>query len=343
MFGNTGCATRRTDGALPGRRAMRGVASPARESRPSSLIVRLAQVAGEVLPQAPQELSTGPRRTARSLGTSACFGLGALASVAIGGVAFLGLQALAASETRVLAELGVEHPALGKAAAVASWRQPQIFEIAIARRESAQARLGLRVVGINGGNLENFEIVLHGVPATATLSRGERRDAVTWVLRGADLDDLHLSLGEATPEAFDIRIDVVAPLSVPTIGSIARIRVVDSVAREKNRAAALEAPARQGGPAAGGTSVAKSVPVQQAAAAIAGPAAAADAKAKRPGPERRPAPEAGAAVAAPQAAASARPWPEGASALGATSRESERQVWWTMPQPSWSPFPAGTQ
>src|SRR5262245_39441651 len=222
---------------------MQGTASPGRrQSRLNSLMVRLARVANGDLPQVPRQRSAGPRRTARSLGMSACFGLGALASVVIGGITFLGLQAVGASEARLRAEMGAEPVALGKATAVASWRQPQVFDIAIARSESAHARLGLHVAGGDGGTFGDIEIVLQGVPATATLTRGERRDAVTWVLRRADLDDLHLNLGEASPDAFDVRIDVMAPPDVPTIGSIARIRVVDSAAQEKDTAAAVAGP-----------------------------------------------------------------------------------------------------
>jgi hypothetical protein len=227
---------------------MQGTASPARrQSRPSSLMVRLAGVASGDLPGARRERGAGPRRAARAPGMSACFGLGALASVAIGGVTFLGLQALAASESRLRAETGAEPAAPGKGTAVASWRQPQVFDIAIARSESAHARLGLHVAGGDGGAFGDIEIVLRGVPATAMLTRGERRDAVTWVLRGADLDDLHLSLGDASPEAFDVRIDVVAPPGVPTIGSIARIRVVDAAGPEKGTATAAEGPERRVG------------------------------------------------------------------------------------------------
>src|SRR5262245_1042245 len=221
---------------------MQGRASPGRrQSRPNSLMVRLARVANGDLPQVPRQRSAGPRPTARSLGVSACFGLGALASVVIGGITFLGLQAVGASEARLRAEMGAVPVALGKAA-VASWRQPRVFDIAIARSESAHARLGLHVAGGDGGTFGDIELVLQGVPATAMLTRGERRDAVTWVLRRADLDDLHLILGEASPDAFDVRIDVVARPEVPTIGSVARIRVVDSVAQEKDTAATVTGP-----------------------------------------------------------------------------------------------------
>jgi hypothetical protein len=34
----------------------------------------------------------------------------------------------------------------------------------------------------------------------------------------------------------------------------------------------------------------------------------------------------------------ARPWPEGASGLGAIPRDAEQQPRWSLPPPSWSPF-----
>jgi hypothetical protein len=39
----------------------------------------------------------------------------------------------------------------------------------------------------------------------------------------------------------------------------------------------------------------------------------------------------------------ARTWPGGALALGAVSREPERQSWWQMPPPGWSPFLVGQE
>jgi hypothetical protein len=63
------------------------------------------------------------------------------------------------------------------------------------------------------------------------------------------------------------------------------------------------------------------------------PPAGAVAKAVRPPPGRAEQKPAGA-----RKAPDARTWPEGASGLGAVSREPERQLWWSMPPPDWVPF-----
>ena len=76
---------------------------------------------------------------------------------------------------------------------------------------SARHGLGLQVTGPSDADIE---VVLQGLPATASASRGERRDALTWVLKRADLDGLHLMLGDAAPDMFDVQIDVLAPSGV---------------------------------------------------------------------------------------------------------------------------------
>ena len=71
-----------------------------------------------------------------------------------------------------------------------------------------------------------MEVVLRDVPAAARLSRGERRDESTWKVRAADLEDLHLTLNDGTPDAFDVRIDVLAPAGMAAASSVARVRLV---------------------------------------------------------------------------------------------------------------------
>jgi len=311
---------------------MRGVASPAeRQSLPNSLMERLALQANGRLP-VPVQSARDVRPAVSPRTTLLSFGAGALAGGVIGGIALLGLQALAASDRRpsTLAEAP---------AAAASWHQRQVFDLAIAREERAYAPLRLHVTGGGG---DDVEIILHGVPAAASLSRGQRRGAVTWVLTPADLDDVHLSLSAAAPDTFDVRIDLLAPPGVPTVGSIARVRVVDSATPAKSTTAG-EAPLfdRQGDSVAAATRLIKSRSAQVGAS----PAFTQQEKDRGATVQGRgaAAPTAKATVAVPQAEASARPWPDGASALGAVSRDS--QEWWSMQPPPWSPFqePSGTQ
>jgi hypothetical protein len=284
---------------------------------------RLALLAaGEAAPVESAAAAT-PRRARRRDGrwsTLVCFGLGALASSVLGGVILLGLSTLNASEAR----MHRDGPAGPRRAAA-----PQIVDVAVERSERAHTALSLRVEG--AGNADAV-VVLRGVPAEARLSKGRRRDAQTWVVESADLDGLSVTLGATGPDAFDMRVDVLAESGAAAEAGIVRVRVVDAPAQKRADAgAAVERPPNEASPvgtrdAAGAaeTSVAKLAP---AVARHGGPDAAAVARAK---------------VARPPARADAKPaarhWPEGASGLGATQRSSERQLWWSMPPPSWSPF-----
>jgi hypothetical protein len=253
---------------------MQAMASPAgRQQLPNSLMERLALQASGRLPVA-VDSAREARQASGRLTVVLSFGLGAMASCVLGGLAFLGLEAMAAGDSRGNGPTLVS--TTPQAPAVASWYQRQVFDVAIPRRERAHAPLRLHVTG---DNADGIEIILHGVPAAARLSQGERRGAVTWVLKRADLDDLHLHLSDAAPDAFDVRIDVLAPPGVQTVGSVARVRVVDSAPQETGTAAMDGSPAH---------------PAQQR-------------------------------------------WSPGTQATVAA-----RQVWWTMPAQSWSPFQAGT-
>jgi hypothetical protein len=113
---------------------------------------------------------------------------------------------------------------------------------------------------------------------------------------------------------------------VATVGSIVQVRVVDTTAQTPDLAT-------DGADAATAAS-AKSAPVQAPASIAPG-----NERANGAPPRRRIAvPAAGVTELAP--VASGRSWPEGASGLGAVARE-ERQVWWEMPPPAWSPFQDG--
>ena len=307
---------------------MRGTASPARRQLlPKSLMQRLALLtSGELLPV--RKAGSGhPLRTGARLGTLLWFGLGALTSGAVGGVAFLGLQALAAGEMRIVDDTGVASAGLAEAppATPKHEAQPDTFDIAVDRSERARAPLGLHVTGTEDTNIE---IMLQGIPAAARLSRGERRDALTWVVKRADLDGLYLTLGDTTPDAFDVRIDVLAPAGVATLGSVVRVRLVDSASQKQATTTEDRAHDKK---MATETSVAKlaAAPASSRTAGVGD-----EAKVARPA-QPRAAPTV--ADASPRQTAP-RPWPEGASALGAVQRDSERQVWWNMPPPHWSPF-----
>jgi hypothetical protein len=271
---------------------------------------RLALLASGQLPPAASAAQRDPRRKRGRVSTLVCFGIGALTSSVLGGVTLLGLRTLNAGEVRLHA-----------AALPGQKAAPQIVDVAIARSERAHTALSLRLEGAGDADVE---VVLRGVPPAALLSKGERRDAMTWVVSRADIDGLRLTLGEAGPDAFDIGIDVLAPSGAATEAGVVRVRVVDAPAQHK-RAAAGAAPAE--------TSIAKLVPAVSPDAGRTGPAEA-GAKIARSPPQRHT--EAGPAGA--KVLPETRHWPEGASGLGVVPRDSERQVWWSMPPPAWSPF-----
>ena len=289
----------------------------------------------------------------------AYFGLGLVGGGLAGAAVLLGMQVLAPGQA---SPLRMHVPAA--IAALAHWvpevatsrvgrtapavREPQpvdAFDVVIERRTRANAPFGLRLVGSQDAGME---VVLRDVPAAARLSRGERRDESTWQVRAADLEDLHLTLNDGTPDAFDVRIDVLVPVGVAAASSVARVRLVGLPSIERTVTAPVEvAPVAAAlvepeAPAVTTTMVSAHSPSN----AHATPAVRIDTPARR---ERvaRVAPPAATTVieidrrpAQPAAQEEARHWPEGASGLGAIARESDRQVWWKLPAPTWSPFMA---
>jgi hypothetical protein len=193
-------------------------------------------------------------------------------------------------------------------------------EVTIDRSEQARARLPLEVTGAEAGPVE---VALQGLPAGVRPSHGELRGPSTWVLKQPELTDLHLALDPSAPQVFNVKVAVLAPAGVATVGSIVHVRVVDATA-----------PAQA--VASDGDSL-RSAPAQASPPAQASVTPGAD----RPvgPPARRRAAAAGVTEVAPTS--SPRPWPEGASGLGAVAREAERQTWWEVPPPSWSPFQDG--
>jgi hypothetical protein len=293
--------------------------------RPRSLVQRLDLLGRGQLAEA-RDAAAGLLRGGQGarLGTLLSFGLGALLSSVLGGVILLQLRSLQAAEAHRL----TEPPASlhGTAAGIA--------EVAVERSGRTGRALSLR---IEGADAPGTEVVLRGIPAEARLSKGERRDAGTWVVGPADLDGLFLTLAESGPATFDMHIDVLASGRTRQAG-VVRVRMIDTPAQSLAAADRPEPalPAKEPGAAdvkapPAETSIAKltstrTVDARPTRAGVVG------AKTTRQPPVRaEPKP---AARKAPEA----RHWPEGASGLGAIAREPERQLWWSMPPPDWAPF-----
>ncbi len=305
---------------------MRGSASPGRQQRPKSLMQRLALLtSGQLSGGEGDGAASGPGQGAR-LGTLVCFGLGALMSSVLGGSMLLGLRTLDAGEAHMRDE------------GSASLRQlaPETIDVAIARSERARAVLSLRVEGADG---PGTELLLKGVPTDVKLSKGVRCDAETWAVARADLDGLFLTLGETGPDAFDVRIDVLAPSGPAKQAAVVRVRMVDTPAKELAAATKVEetpvdekelseAKTEAAPPETSIAKLASSISTDAGRT----PPAGAGVKVARPPPGRAEQKPAGKMTETAD-----RHWPEGASGLGAISRKPERQLWWSMPPP-WSPF-----
>lgn len=338
---------------------MRGIASAGeRAFLPRSLMQRLALVAnGGILPASGGSQDSISERLNHTSNTAAFFGLGVFASTVAGGVAFLALPMLTAQQGSTpdhwsvpaaiaalapWAEGPVPPPLPGYRLAAARDAQPDAFDMVINRSERARAPFGLRLIGTEAAD---FEIVLRDVPAATSLSRGERRDGFTWALKPADLRDLHVTISDGTPDAFDVKIDVAAPTGVAATSAVARVRLIDGPSNERSAAAAIEGQLADAavprGKAASSAGVVDTPFQTQTTVASRRAVATGEAKAARPPAQRRAAVNVADANAPPPQAAPTpqpRPWPEGASALGAIQRESERQVWWKMPSLTWPPF-----
>jgi hypothetical protein len=280
------------------------------------------------------EVAAEPGR-GRSPRTVLFFALGILGGALIGAAAFLALNMAWGAQLRDLGirALGVFAAALAPlvgsieaplahaptkartpAAATLPPQQPDSFDVVIDRRFKVRAAFGLRLIGSDDRRLQ---VLLRDVPATAVLSHGARQSASSWIVGAADLEHLHLTLADGTPDAFDVRIDVLARTDVAGVSSVARVRVVDVPGKEPASMVALAV---------------QRDTVVPAALAVAEP----QVRKARSG-AREDKGKAGNAPA-PASAANQRHWPDGASGLGAVPPSTERQVWWKMPPPSWSPF-----
>jgi hypothetical protein len=289
----------------------------------------------------------------------AYFGMGLVGGGMAGAAVLLGMQVLAPGQTTPLrlqvpaAITGLAHwvPEVATsragtpAPAVRELQPVDAFDVVIERSARANAPFGLRLVGSQDAGME---VVLRDVPAAARLSRGERRDESTWKVRAADLEDLHLTLNDGAPDAFDVRIDVLAPAGVAAASSVARVRLVGLPRIERTATAPVEvAPVAAALVEPEAPAVTTIVSANTPSSAHAILATRNDTHAKREKIARASLPAATTVIeidrhpTQPAAQAEARHWPEGASGLGAVARESDRQVWWTLPAPTWSPFMAG--
>jgi hypothetical protein len=230
--------------------------------------------------------------------------------------------------TDALAGPAVRAPREAESHAAADAATPSAFEMHLDRGEGGLASLGLRVLGVDGS--DGVRILLHDVPATAELSRGERRDRSTWSLRVAELENLQLRLGDGTPDTFDMMIEVATAGGTRMASAVAHVRV-----SEPSRAAKMPSPA-----------------VPAATARIDGvwqPAVSAISDVvdiERPFSTEVAAPAKTDPASAEQR--SKRPLlPQGISALGgptgdpgsdAPQPNEGRTVWWKLPPPGWSPF-----
>lgn len=322
---------------------MRGDASPAAAHRPEmSLTARLAALAEgrEVITYASQLAAA--KRERRRLATG-YFSCGFIASLALGCVAMLPVvlahpgvrtahsqAAVAATNVdRASVPLWPAHGTVAPEAEISS------FELPIRRSEGTSAAFPVEITGA-GAARESMTVVLRDLPESTYLSKGQRQNANTWVLRPADLNNLRMSFYEGTPDAFDVTIEVAAANGDPAARSIARVRLLDTPARPEPPVAAVD------------TLPAARAPQQTVDAAIAP---------RRQDTPAKPRPR----EATPQQKTAQKPQPvqaprqvrveelrivrsthpEGMSALGMATREldaDDRQLWWRMPPSSWPGF-----
>jgi hypothetical protein len=318
---------------------MRGDASPAgRHSTYTSLMARLAALP-EGRDVAAYDQVAAVRRERRRIATK-YFSCGFIASLALGVVAILpavlahpGVRA--ARVQGVAVATNIDHasmllwPAHGT---IAPEAEIGSFELPIRHSERTNAAFPVEVIG-GGAARDAMTVVLRDLPESTYLSKGQRRDASTWLLRPADLNNLRLSIYEGAPEAFDVTIEVATAGGDPVARSVARVRLLDPPAQPEPSVAAVD------------TSAVRS-PQQTAEAAISPRREVAPAK-PRPletAPQQK-------AAQKPQLVQAPRPVrieelrvvprtarPEGMTSLGMATREidaDDRQLWWRMPS-SWA-------
>jgi hypothetical protein len=245
------------------------------------------------------------------------FWLGFSASGVAGGLALLVLALVQPAITRSLQERTEVAGASGLKPELSS----AVLDLPVWRHERANAPFFLRIAGVAAQS--GLSVRLRHMPETAWLSRGEREDEHTWALLPSDLEGLRLTLGEGTPDMFDIGVEVVSAAGVTATQTIAHVRVLEEPARMAAAVGGVPKPTTPMTPA----------PASMALRATAAPVHPLP-NTKRSAPRSLAArPEAVAVPAAPHPAAR----PEGLSALGGPARASDdRQVWWQVPMPTWS-------
>jgi hypothetical protein len=308
---------------------MRG-ASPAGKSRPyTSLMARLAALPKDAAAghAAGQGAAARRRRTMTTY-----FGYGLFASVVVGCTALLPLLFAHPGAPRnhgVLATVGntkvASVPLWPAHGTIAPEAEITSFELPIRRSERANAAFPLQITGAGTSHIGS--VVLHDVPEQAWLSKGQRQDEHTWVMRPADLNGLRLSMGEGTPDAFDLTIEVAAASGDPAGRSVARVRLLDVPQKVETPVAAAEDP----------------VPMLDALPVLRHAPVLAKTRPVETAPQQKSV-QKPLMVQAPrrvQVTEEVRPAghvtrPEGMSALGMSMRETnpdERQLWWKMPSP----------
>jgi hypothetical protein len=328
---------------------------------PASLMQRLELMQQLALATQPgaqlRQRRRGPRRGAHAI-VLAWFSLGAIASGVLGAGTLAAMRAHAAGMSplaSMTALVSMDWAAWAKprVAPAVSESAPAWDTIQLALNRTGRVPLPLQVTGADGAA---FEVVLDGLPAGVKPSRGFPRGRA-WVLAPDDLNGLFLTLQDAAPAAFDVRIALAAPSAVTTSGSIVQVRLSDpppqgQVAatdrREPRHAAPVYAsitdglqddaarPAPAKLPEATGNVTSRGESEARPVAPVGGEKAKADREGADPA-RRRATASSGAEPTGD------RHWPEGASALGAVSREPTGPSWWQMPPPSWSPFVVGQE
>ena len=322
---------------------MRGDASPAAAYRPEmSLTARLAALAEgrEVITYASQLAAA--KRERRRLSTQ-YFTCGFVASLALGCVAIVPVV-LAHPGVRAARGQGIAAATNVDRASVSLWpahgtfapeAEISSFELPIRRSERSSAAFPVEITGA-GAARESMTVVLRDLPESTYLSKGQRQNANTWVLRPADLGNLRMSFYAGTPEAFDVTIEVTSANGDPAARSIARVRLLDAPARPDPVVAAVDTPSVR-------------TPVQTADAAIAPRREELPAKPRPLETARQQK-----AAQKPQLVQAPRQVrieelrviprttrPEGMSTLGMATREidaDDRQLWWRIPSSSWAGF-----
>jgi hypothetical protein len=376
---------------------MRGRLGNVRGGQPDSLMARL------------DRLQAGRRTTirTRSHPTQRLFGIGLLAGGLIGAGAILAMpyvspqkgaeRAVAASvtassasapvravaaplpparesaPTRTAAAPSTSREAPKRAPAVEPPGPPPPLTMNLTSGVRGTSPFPLQVSNIP--DADTARVILRDMPKAAQLTSGERRDDHTWSLRIAELNGLQVTLGEGTPEIFDIIIEVASASGTQIIKTGARVRLktdggsvaprrvpatIEDLLRESRaimpppaqppvdtpfHTTVTEAPAKAA-PAEPAAAVAEGAPTAPAPSApvlsAPAPAVAEATLAAQPTPSPLPAAE-----------SERKPLPEGRSALGgpvaqaeaATEGETQaetRRVWWKLPTPSptpaWAPF-----